>query len=114
MLIQVCKSLSESLARFTLKLNRRPDLTRRLRTAGAGDEDGGGAKSVAESSAEIIQKIFKVCLMDRTAGRRPEGKKACVYMFANLVLKLLFAVRLPLRSILSQSTSLSRNARCRC
>ncbi|KAL3955705.1 hypothetical protein ACCO45_011268 [Purpureocillium lilacinum] len=93
MLIQVCKSLSESLARFTLKLNRRPDLTRRLRTAGAGDEDGGGAKSVAESSAEIIQKIFKVCLMDRTAGRRPEGKKACVYMFANLVLKLLFACK---------------------
>ncbi|KAJ6444535.1 PCI domain-containing protein [Purpureocillium lavendulum] len=89
MLIQVCKSLSESLARFTLRLNRRPDLARRLRTR---DEDGGG-KSVAESSAEIIQKIFKVCLMDRTAGRRPEGKKACVYMFANLVLKLLFACK---------------------
>ncbi|ODA77713.1 hypothetical protein RJ55_06315 [Drechmeria coniospora] len=89
MLIQVCKSLSESLARFTLELNRRPDLTRRLRVR----DDDGGSKSVAESSAEIIQKIFKVCLMDRTAGRTPEGKKACVYMFANLVLKLLFACK---------------------
>lgn len=82
-------SLSETFARLTMMLHRRPDLTRRLRT---GDEDN--RKSIAESSAEIIQKIFTTCLTDRSSGRysKPEGKKVGVYMFANLVLKLLFAV----------------------
>ncbi|ATY58456.1 PCI domain-containing [Cordyceps militaris] len=97
MLLQASMSLSETLARLTMMLNRRPDLTRKLRAAGF-DED----KSVAESSAEIIQKIFTTCLTDRanpplprTGGgaAAPEGKKAGVYMFANLVLKLLFACR---------------------
>lgn len=91
MLLQTSMSLSETLARLTMTLNRRPDLTRKLNT---GDEDN--RKTVAESSAEIIQKIFTTCLTDRTSGRynKPEGKKIGVYMFANLVLKLLFAVRL--------------------
>lgn len=89
MLLQASMSLSETLSRLTMSLNRRPDLTRKLRT---GDDDN--RKSVAESSAEIIQKIFTTCLTDRTSGRynKPEGKKVGVYMFANLVLKLLFAV----------------------
>ncbi|KAG5992013.1 hypothetical protein E4U54_003768 [Claviceps lovelessii] len=83
-------SFSITLARFTLQLNRRPDLTRRVRSL---DDDGTSGKSVAESSAEIIQKIFTTCLTDRTVGKVPEGKKVGVYMFANLVLKLLFACR---------------------
>lgn len=92
MLLQTSMSLSETLARLTMTLSRRPDLTRRLNV---GDEDN--RKSVAESSAEIIQKIFTTCLTDRTSGRysKPEGKKIGVYMFANLVLKLLFTVCLP-------------------
>lgn len=87
MLLQTSMSLSETLSRYTMTLNRRPDLTRRLRSL---DDD----KSIAESSAEIIQKIFTTCLTDRSSGRysKPEGKKIGVYMFANLVLKLLFAV----------------------
>ncbi|KAK2591990.1 hypothetical protein QQS21_010326 [Conoideocrella luteorostrata] len=89
MLLQPSMSFSITLARFTMQLNRRPDLTRRIRSV---DEDSGG-KSVAESSAEIIQKIFTTCLTDRSVGRVPEGKKVGVYMFANLVLKLLFACR---------------------
>lgn len=90
MLLKTSMSLSETLARLTMTLNRRPDLTRRLRSA---DED----KTIAESSAEIIQKIFTTCLTDRSSGRysKPEGKKIGVYMFANLVLKLLFAARVP-------------------
>ncbi|TQV98706.1 hypothetical protein V2A60_007587 [Cordyceps javanica] len=91
MLLQASMSLSETLARLTMMLNRRPDLARKLRAAAA-DED----KSVAESSAEIIQKIFTTCLTDRSGSSRhgkPEGKRAGVYMFANLVLKLLFACR---------------------
>lgn len=87
MLLKTSMSLSETLARLTMSLNRRPELTRRLRAL---DED----KTIAESSAEIIQKIFTTCLTDRSSGRyaKPEGKKVGVYMFANLVLKLLFAV----------------------
>ncbi|KAL7950283.1 hypothetical protein V8C42DRAFT_310050 [Trichoderma barbatum] len=90
MLLQVSMSLSETLARLTMNLNRRPDLTRRLRVV---DDDN--RKSVAESSAEIIQKIFTTCLTDRSGTRtsKPEGKRVGVYMFANLVLKLLFACR---------------------
>lgn len=98
MLLQVSMSLSETLSRLTMGLNRRPDLTRRLRVA---DDDG--RKSIAESSAEIIQKIFTTCLTDRTSGRysKPEGKKIGVYMFANLVLKLLFAVSTGFLSLVS-------------
>lgn len=99
MLLKTCMSLSETLARLTMSLSRRPDLTRgQQRSAGGGDDDG-SRKSIAESSAEIIQKIFTTCLTDRSSGRysKPEGKKIGVYMFANLVLKLLFAVsRTPL------------------
>lgn len=90
MLLKTSMSLSEALAQLTMMLNKRPDLTSRLR---GGDEES--RKSVAEMSAEIIQKIFTICLTDRSSARfsMPEGKKVGVYMFANLVLKLLFAVR---------------------
>jgi hypothetical protein len=92
MLLQTSMSLSETLARLTMTVHKRPDLARQLR---AGDDDN--RKSIAESSAEIIQKIFTSCLTDRSSGPlgsqgKPEGKKTGVYIFANLVLKLLFAV----------------------
>ncbi|CRK36168.1 hypothetical protein BN1708_016510, partial [Verticillium longisporum] len=78
------------MSRLTMMVSRRPDLTMRLRNVEADDR-----KSIAETSAEIIQKIFTTCLTDRTSARysKPEGKKIGVYMFANLVLKLLFACR---------------------
>ncbi|TQN74794.1 Acetyl-CoA acetyltransferase, partial [Colletotrichum shisoi] len=90
MLLKTAMSLCESLARLTMMLSRRPDLTRNIRNVDADDR-----KSIAESSAEIIQKIFTTCLTDRSSARysKPEGKKVGVYMFANLVLKLLFACR---------------------
>ncbi|GJC79204.1 protein CSN12 [Colletotrichum liriopes] len=90
MLLKTAMSLCESLARLTMMLSRRPDLTRNIRNVDADDR-----KSIAESSAEIIQKIFTTCLTDRSSTRysKPEGKKVGVYMFANLVLKLLFACR---------------------
>lgn len=54
-------------------------------------------KSIVESTAEVIQKIFTMCLTDRTSARyaKPEGKKVGIYIFANKVLKLLFAVTSP-------------------
>lgn len=107
-LLQLSMSLCESLSRFTMRLNRRPDLTRRLR---ARDEESGG-KTVAETSAEIIQKFFSTCLMDRSAGRKPEGKKVGVYMFANLTLKLLFAVCSPLHLLLVETGDSVLTRRC--
>lgn len=75
-----------------MTLDKRPDLTRRLR-AGADDES---RKSLVESTAESIQRAFTICLTERTSNRDgikdglPEGKKIGIYSFANLVLKLLF------------------------
>ncbi|KAF3811635.1 hypothetical protein GCG54_00001964 [Colletotrichum gloeosporioides] len=90
MLLKTAMSLCESLSRLTMMLSKRPDLTRQIRNVDADDR-----KSIAETSAEIIQKIFTTCLTDRSSTRysKPEGKKVGVYMFANLVLKLLFACR---------------------
>jgi len=50
--------------------------------------------SIVGTTAEVIQKIFTTCLTDRSSQRyaQPEGKKVGVYIFANLTLKLLFAV----------------------
>lgn len=57
----------------------------------------GERKSIAESAADILQKIFTSCLMDRTSKRfdQPKGKKVGVYTFANLMLKLLISVCQP-------------------
>lgn len=84
-------SLSESLSKLVMVLNKRPDLTSTLKLA-SGDEE---RKSIVENTADTIQKIFTTCLTDRTSTRwsKPEGKKVGVYIFANLVLKLLFTVR---------------------
>lgn len=83
-------SLSEALSKVVMILNRRPELTSGRRKV-VGDEDN---KSIVETSADIIQKIFTSCLTDRTSTRYapPAGKKIGVYIFANLTLKLLFTV----------------------
>lgn len=81
-------SLSEALSKVVMMLNRQPELMagRRIVTS---DED---SKSMIEQSADILQKIFTSCLSDRSSTRfaRPEGKKVGVYIFANLILRLLF------------------------
>lgn len=90
MMLKTALSLSETLAQLTMTLHKRPDLARR--TLG-GSADGEGRKSVVEASAEIIQKIYTNCLNDRSTDRNSvKGKKEGIYMAANLVLKLLFAV----------------------
>lgn len=54
----------------------------------------GETKTIVESTADTIQKIFTICLTDRSSGRfnKPEGKKTGLYICVNLVLKLLFTV----------------------
>lgn len=90
---QTSISLCASLSKLSMTLNKRPDLTRQLRTmVDAGGEEE--QKSIVEHTTEIIQKIFTACLSDRSSLRnaQPEGKKVGVYIFANVTLKLLFAV----------------------
>ena len=93
MLLQTSMSLSESLSKVVMTLNRQPHLLSQVATDSSGDE-GGRGKSVVELAADIIQKIFTSCLTDRSSTRfsQPKGKKIAVYIFANLTLKLLFAV----------------------
>lgn len=95
-MLQTSISLCQSLATLTMTLHRRPDLRRLARLAGTSGGGGGGEerKTIVEGTAEVVQKIFITCLTDRTSPRysRPEGKKVGVYIFANMVLKLLFAV----------------------
>lgn len=88
--IQLCTAL----ATLAMTLDKRPDLTRRLRAR----DDGEARKTLVEGTAESIQRAFTLCLTERTANRdgvrdgKPEGKKVGIYSFANLVLKLLFRV----------------------
>lgn len=81
-------SLSEALSKVVMILHKQPALMTGRRIV-VGDED---SKSMIESSADIIQKIFTSCLSDRSSTRfaKPEGKKVGVYIFANLILRLLF------------------------
>ncbi|KAK8080478.1 CSN12-signalosome component [Apiospora hydei] len=91
-MLQTSISLCASLSKLSMTLNKRPDLTRNLQTVDAGEEE---QKSIVETTAEIIQKVFTACLTDRSSQRheQPKGKKTGVYIFANVTLKLLFAAR---------------------
>ena len=82
-----------------MTLDKRPDLTRRLRKVTDIDQ-GETRKTLVESTAESIQRAFTMCLTERSANRngigrdgKPEGKKIGIYSFANLALKLFFKVR---------------------
>ncbi|KAI9642171.1 hypothetical protein NHQ30_008973 [Ciborinia camelliae] len=94
--------LSTALAKLAMTLDKRPDLTRRLRRVA--DVDAGETrKTLVEGTAETIQRAFTVCLTERTTNRngvgadgKPEGKKVGIYSFANLALKLFFQVWWPL------------------
>ena len=90
--------LSYGLAKLAVMLDKRPDLTRRLRKVTNVDQ-GETRKTLVEGTAESIQRAFTMCLTERSTNRngvgrdgRPEGKKVGIYSFANLVLKLLFQV----------------------
>ena len=83
------------MAKLAITLDKRPDLTVNLRKETSGED---APKSLVETTAEIIQKAFTVCLNARGPSPsgikdgKPEGKKVGIYSFANLVLKLLFQV----------------------
>ncbi|KAG9239001.1 COP9 signalosome-like protein complex subunit 12 [Amylocarpus encephaloides] len=85
--------LSSNLAKLGMMLDKRPDLTSRLRKVA--DAGGEGRKTLVEGTAETIQRAFTMCLTDRShsAGSKPGGRKVGIYSFANMVLKLLFQCR---------------------
>lgn len=90
--------LSYGLAKLAMMLDKRPDLTSKLRKVTNVDQ-GETRKTLVEGTAESIQRAFTMCLTERSTNRngigrdgRPEGKKVGIYSFANLVLKLLFQV----------------------
>ena len=91
--IQICQAL----ATLAMTLDKRPDLTRKLRNV-AWFDAGENSKTVVETTAELIQRAFTMCLTERSTNRngtkdgKPEGKKIGIYLFANLVLKMLFQV----------------------
>lgn len=83
-----------------MMLDKRPDLTLKLRNKMADSDQGEGSKTLVEGTAEVIQRAFTMCLTERSASRNgvgrdglPEGKKIGIYSFANMVLKLLFQVK---------------------
>lgn len=92
-MLQTSIALCGSLSKLSMTLNKRPDLTRKLQTVdtSGGDEE---QKSIIDKAAEVMQRVFTACLTDRTTDKdaKPGGKKAGVYTFANITLKLLFAV----------------------
>ena len=105
MLLQTSMALSESLSKLVMNLTRQKDLLAQIQGSMMGEESG-EKKSIVELAADIIQKIFTSCLTDRSSTRwsEPRGKKVAVYLFANLTLKLLFAVRFSLPSPSPTST----------
>jgi lauroyl/myristoyl acyltransferase len=93
--------LCTALAKLAMTLEKRPDLTRNLRKLSTSDQ-GEQRQTLVEGTAESIQRAFTMCLTERSTNRigvgrdgKPEGKKVGIYLFANLVLKLLFQVHFP-------------------
>jgi hypothetical protein len=98
-LLPTCLAQSAALAKLAVSLDKRPELTaslvRRHSVRTSIDDSSGSLKTLVEDTAELLQRAFTTCLADRSgtgASGRPEGKRAGIYSFANLVLKLLFQV----------------------
>ena len=92
-------SMSRTLARLAIGLDKRPDLIAHLtqrRESAAGDE-ATERVTLVESSANVIREAFKKCLSERSgglsgvdSGGKPEGRRIGIYLTANLCLKLFF------------------------
>ncbi|KAK2841660.1 hypothetical protein FQN49_006036 [Arthroderma sp. PD_2] len=89
--------LSKVLSKLAIGLDRQPALIAHLlRDEGAesGQGETGEKVTLVEKSTNIVREAFIKCLTDRsgTSGihARPEGRRAGIYLMANLCLKLLF------------------------
>ncbi|KAI9877668.1 MAG: hypothetical protein M1830_003148 [Pleopsidium flavum] len=95
-------SLSRTLARLAIGLDKRPELVAHLtrRESTMGGEEMGERITLVESSANVIREAFKKCLSERsgpssgiTQENKPEGRRIGIYPTANLCLKLFFHCR---------------------
>jgi len=95
-------SLSRTLARLAIGLDKRPELVAHLtrRESTIGGEEVGERITLVESSANVIREAFKKCLSERSGPStgiaqdgKPEGRRIGIYLTANLCLKLFFHCR---------------------
>lgn len=102
MVLPTVVSLSQTLARLAIGLDKRPDLIQHLarRESTFGGEEATERVTLVESSANVIREAFKKCLSERSGNSsgidstgRPEGRRVGIYLTANLCLKLFFHCR---------------------
>lgn len=101
MVLPTVISLSQTLARLAIGLDKRPDLTENLtrRESALGGDEAAERVTLVESSANVIREAFKKCLSERSGNAsgiengKPEGRRIGIYLTANLCLKLFFHCR---------------------
>ncbi|KAK2749396.1 hypothetical protein FQN57_006328 [Myotisia sp. PD_48] len=85
--------LSKVLSKLAIGLDRKPELIAHILNEGAelGQNESAEKVTLVEKSTNIVREAFIKCITDRsgTVGR-PEGRRAGIYLMANLCLKLLF------------------------
>lgn len=95
-------SLSRTLARLAIGLDKRPDLVAHLtrRESNSGNDTANEVTervTLVEGSANVIRDAFTKCLSERSGNAsgvdsngKPEGRRIGIYVTANLCLKLFF------------------------
>lgn len=94
-------SLSRTLARLAIGIDRNPDLIAQTRReSNVGSEGTAERITLVESSANVIREAFKKCLSERSgpasgidSNGKPEGRRFGIYIMGNLCLKLFFRCR---------------------
>ena len=94
-------SLSRTLARLAIGLDKRPELIEHLiRRQSVHESEASERVTLVESSANVIREAFKKCLSERSGppsgldtNGKPEGRRIGIYITANLCLKLFFHCR---------------------
>ncbi|KAI4157071.1 MAG: hypothetical protein L6R39_000785 [Caloplaca ligustica] len=101
-ILQTVISLSRTLSRLAIGLDKRPDLVANLtlRETTVGGEEAGERVTLAEGSANLIREAFKKCASERSGNisgldsdGKPEGRRIGIYLMANVCLKLFFHCR---------------------
>lgn len=101
MVLPTVVSLSRTLARLAIGLDKRPELIEHLiRRESVFENEATERITLVESSANVIREAFKKCLSERSgppsgidSDGKPEGRRIGIYLTANLCLKLFFHCR---------------------
>ncbi|KAL8842883.1 MAG: hypothetical protein Q9170_000287 [Blastenia crenularia] len=93
-------SLSRTLSRLAIGLDKRPDLVAYLTSQTSTGEESSERITLAEGSANLIREAFKKCASERSGNMsgldgdgKPEGRRIGIYLMANVCLKLFFHCR---------------------